>query len=109
MLAKYSIDTDKQLSAHKKSVTAQNATLFDARKRLRSQARSIRDTDRLAVVKDEIAALSEKIGELRREVRLCEDIDRRTTEMRDKLRMARAADKSEKAERKRHDPVRGRR
>ena len=109
MLAKHGIDTDKQLSAHKESVTAQITLLFNQRKSLRSQSRSVRDTDRLAAVKGEIAALSERIGELRKEVRLCEDVERRSVEMRDKLRRAREAEKSEGKERTRNDPIRGRR
>ena len=109
LLAKHGIDTDKQLSDHKESVTAQIATLFDARKHLRSQTRSIRDTDRLAAAKGEIAALSERIGELRKEVRLCDGVATRSTVMQGKLRMVREAEKPERKERTRHDPIRGRR
>ena len=109
LLAKHGIDTDKQLSAHKESVTSQIAVLSDARKRLRTQARGIQDTDRLAAVKGEIAALSGKIVALRKEVRLCENVATRSVEMRDKLRRARAAEKSEGKELTRHDPIRRRR
>jgi len=109
LLVKYGIDTDKQLAAHKKSVTAQMAVLINQRKHLRYQARSIRDDDKLTAVKSEIASLSENIGELRREVRLCEDIATRFTDMQNKIRIAREAEKSKGKEKSRYDPIRGRR
>ena len=98
LLVKHGIDTDKQLTAHKESVTAQITQLYNQRKRLRYQSRNIQDTDRLAAVKGEISALSDKIGELRRELRLCEDIETRSTNMRDKLNKVRDAVKSERKE-----------
>ena len=73
LLVTHRIDTAEQLAAHKDGLAAQSKTLCTNRKRLRHQARSIQDEEKLAAVKSEIAALSMKIGELRREVKLCEE------------------------------------
>jgi hypothetical protein len=88
LLAKHGIDTAEQLAAHKDGLTQRVISLSSTRKHLRYQARSIRDGDKLAAVKTEIADLSVKITELRREVRLCEDIEKRSADMKDKIRRA---------------------
>lgn len=104
------IDTAEQLAVHKDGLAAQFKTLCIQRKRLRHQARSIQDEEKSAAVKSEIAALSVKIGELRREVKLCEDIEMRSGVMRDKIRRAQEDEqKSNVKEMKPHEPFRGRR
>jgi len=108
LLVKHGIDTSEQLTAHKESVTVGLAALYGQRKRLHKQARSIRDEDKLAAVKSEIAALSGQIGELRREVRLCEGIEKRSAEMRGKIRRAAEEEKSRDKGVREHEP-RGRR
>ncbi len=109
LLAKHSIDTDEQLIAHKDGLTAQINTLYSARKSLRYRLRSIKDEGAAVSLKTEIAALSEKIGGLRREVRLCEDIETRSGVMRDNLRRAREDEESKKKEMTRNEPFRRRR
>ena len=110
LLVTHRIDTAEQLAAHKDGLTAQFKTLCTNRKRLRHQARNIQDEEKSAAVKSEIAALSMKIGELRREVRLCEDIEMRSGVMRDKIRRAQEDEqKSNVKEMKPHEPLRGRR
>jgi len=109
LLVKHSIDTAEQLTAHKDGLTAEIISLSGNRKHLRYQSRSIRDEDKLAAVKSEIAALSEKIGTLRREVRLCEDIEKRTVEMKEKIHKANEVEKSKGKELTKHEPFRGRR
>ena len=96
-MAKHGIDTIEQLTAHKDSAVSQMNTLSGTRQHLRNQIRSIRDEDKLAAVKAEISALSAQIAELRREVRLCKNIESRSVEMKDKLQMAREAATAEKS------------
>jgi len=86
LLVKYGIDTAEQLAAHKNGLTKELIRLCGTRKHLRYQSRSIQDEEKLTAVKAQISELSEKIGELRREVRLCEDIETRSADMKDKLR-----------------------
>jgi hypothetical protein len=110
LLVKYGIDTAEQLTAHKDGLTNQIISLSGERKSLRYQARSVRDEDKSAAMKTEIAALSTKIGELRREVRLCEDIETRSADMKTKIR--KAAEEQEKStgkELNKHDQFRRRR
>lgn len=109
LLVNHSIDTHEQLTAYKSGLTAQINTLYTQRKRLRNQARSIKDDEKLSSVKSEITVLSDKLGDLRREVRLCEDIERRSVEMKDKLRQAHEDEKSTGKERTSHESFRGRR
>ncbi|MDR1891624.1 MAG: relaxase/mobilization nuclease, partial [Oscillospiraceae bacterium] len=110
LLVKHGIDTAEQLTAHKDGLTNQIISLSGERKTLRYQARSVRDEDKSAAIKTEIAALSTKIGELRKEVRLCEDIETRSAVMKDKLRRANVErQKSQGKENAHHEPFRGRR
>jgi hypothetical protein len=110
LLVTHRIDTAEQLASHKDGLAAQFKTLCTNRKRLRHQARNIQDEEKSAAVKSEIAALSMKIGELRREVKLCEDIEMRSGVMRDKIRRAQEDEqKSNVKEMKPHEPLRGRR
>ena len=106
---KHGIDTGDQLDAYKESVSAQMAVLCGQRKHLHKQARSEKDEDRLAEVKTEIAALSGQIKELRREVRLFEDIEKRSADMRDKIRRAAEDEKSREQGVREYEPRRRRR
>ena len=109
LLVSCGIDTIEQLAAHKDGLSQRVVSLSSARKRLRYQVRSIRDEDKLSAAKSEIAALSGQIGELRMEVRLCEDIEKRSAEMREKIRIAAEEQKSIGKESKQHESLRGRR
>lgn len=109
LLVTYRIDTAEQLASHKDGLAVQFKTLCIQRKRLRYQARSIQNEEKLAAVRSEIAALSVKIGELRRGVKLCEDIEMRSAAMQDKIRMAQEDEKTQGKELTKHEPLRGRR
>lgn len=109
LLTAHGIDTAEQLAAHKDGMASQFKAFCTKRKRLRSQARSIQDEEKTAAIKSEIAALSVKIGELRREVKLCEDIEMRSAAMRDKIRRAQEDEKTQGKELTKHEPLRGRR
>lgn len=86
LLVKYGIDTTEQLTAHKDGLTIELISICGTRKHLRYQSRSICDEEKLTAVKAQISELSEKIGELRREVKLCENIETRSADMKNKLR-----------------------
>ena len=103
------IDTAEQLTVHKDGLAAQFKPVCIQRKRLRHQARSIQDEEKSTAIKSEIAALSMKICELRREVKLCEDIEMRSSVMRDKIRRAQEDEKTQGKELTKHEPLRGRR
>jgi len=109
LLAKHGIETSEQLATHKDGLQSQINMLYSQRKHLRYKSRSIKDTDELVEVKAKIAALSEQIKELRREVRLCEDIEKRSAEMRDKIRRAAEDKKSQERELTKYEQFRGRR
>ena len=109
LLVKQGIDNVQQLSAYKEGLTVQLTALYGQRKHLRYKSRSIRDMEELATLKSEIAALSNKIAETRRKVRLCDDIEARSVEMKDKLRKVREYEKSQGKKLSRVEQFRGRR
>jgi uncharacterized membrane protein len=97
-----------QLAEHKEGLAAQINSAYDDRRRLRNQVRTKNDSnDTVEQTKKEIAELSEKLKELRREVRLCEDIERRSTEMYEKLREANDYKKIHGKEKDRSEQLRG--
>jgi hypothetical protein len=103
------IDTTEQLSHYKEKLISQINNRNSQRKELRKKARSVRDEDTLVALKAEIAALSKQMGELRKEVRLCEDIEKRSGEMREKIRKEAEVKKILGKGPKKHEPFRGRR
>ena len=109
LLVKHKIDTAEQLTAYKDGLTHEIIALSGHRKHLRYQARSVRDEEKLPAVKADIAALSTKISELRKDVRLCEDIEKRSVDMKEKIRRAAEDEKNKGKEMSRHEPFRGRR
>lgn len=109
LLVKHKIDTAEQLTAYKEGLTHEIIALSGHRKHLRYQARSVRDGEKLSAIKANIAALSAKIGELRKEVRLCEDIEKRSVDMKEKIRRTAEDEKNKGKEMSRHEPFRGRR
>jgi len=109
LLAKHKIDTSEQLTTYKENLTTEMTALSGERKHRRYQVRSIRDEEKLAAAKADISSLSQKIGTLRKEVKLCEDIEKRSVEMKDKIHQANEAEKSQGKEMTKHEPFRGRR
>lgn len=88
LLVKHDINTSEQLKDYKNRTSSEIISLSSVRKKLRNQTRGIKDETKLSEVKMRISELSAKISELRKEVKLCEDIDARSAEMRDKLDIA---------------------
>jgi hypothetical protein len=110
LLVRHGIDTVEQLTTYKDGLTAEIAALSGERKRLRYQVRGVQGDEKMVAMKTGIAALSVKIGELRKEVRLCEDIERRSAQMETKIHTAdeEQNQKSIRKEKERHESFRGR-
>jgi hypothetical protein len=109
LLVAHGIDTTDELVAHKDGLTHRINALSSIRKDLRYKSRGIWDEGKSAALKSEIAALSNRISELRKEVRLCEGIEARSADMRDKIRRAAEEQKPNGKESRQHDKFRGRR
>jgi len=87
LLVKHGIDTDVQLFAHTDNLTQQITILTNQRQQLRNKLRSVRDPEKLTVMKDEVSELSKELSKLRREVWLCKDIGQRSGVMKEKIRL----------------------
>lgn len=98
LLCHYRIDTTEQLFSLKEDLQGKMAELADKRKHLRYKSRSVKDGERLSEIKEEIAGLSKQIGELRKEVVLCDGIAARSGVMKEKLEAVRQENSKEKEE-----------
>ena len=89
LLCHYRIDTTEQLFSLKEELQGKMEELADKRKHLRYQSRSVKDGEKLSEIKAEISGLSKQIGELRKEVGLCDGIAARSGAMKEKLETVR--------------------
>jgi hypothetical protein len=89
LLVNHNIETDVQLTAYKENVARQINTAYEERRQLRNRIRRAGNDAEMESAKAEITALTEKLKELRREVRHCENIAERSDEMRKKLQQER--------------------
>lgn len=79
LLGKHHIGTDEQLFSYQHSVEEQIKTVTADRTHLRNEIRKVDITDaELSQAKASISLLSEKLKELRKEVKLCQDIAARS-------------------------------
>jgi len=85
LLVRHDIDTDVQLDAHRQELQNQINLLNNQRILLRNKLRSIKDVERLASMKSEISVLSKSMGSLRREVSQCDEIERRSLDIKEKI------------------------
>ena len=102
LLAKHHIDTTEQLSAFQSGVENRIQEVVSSRKVLYRKLRTkpvVQDEEKQAEIKAEISALSGQLKELRREVKLCEDIAVRSQVIQDKMKAAREEEKSQGKER----------
>lgn len=82
LLAKYQIDTDKQLFSFKESLENEIKNLTADRTHLRNKIRRKNMDDvTLSKTKDEISEISRRLKTLRREIALCDDIAQRSKVM----------------------------
>ena len=86
LLSHHSIDTLEQLNAYEADVKSQLTGLTEQRKSLYRKLRTkavLADPARHEQIRAEIAALSGRLKDLRREVKLCEDIAARSLSQRE--------------------------
>lgn len=102
LLARHHIDTDEQLFLYKsdlkskiEALTEERDVLFRGRRTLAVKS----DKSARAEMKDKIDLLTSEIKELRREVRLCEDIAVRSGVMKEKIKTIREDEKEKEVNR----------
>ncbi len=108
LLAREKIDTGEQLLSYQSGVESQLQTLTAQRKELyRSQRRVevIEDAAKLAEVKTQTTAISKQLQNLRKEIKLCEDIAQRSGIIREKIQAVRE-DRSQGKENQKHEQFR---
>jgi hypothetical protein len=89
LLCRHRIDTQEQLSSFRAGLTGEIEALAAQRQELRNSIRRPKDEKTVAETKAQIALLSARMGEIRREVRLCDDIAARSEQFKEKIRQAR--------------------
>ena len=75
------------------------------RRLLRNRLRSIKDEEKQKPIKDEISELSKSMKPLRREIDLCNEIELRSADIKEKLRPEREGVRDKKDERSGNIPV----
>ena len=97
LLGKHHIGTDEQLFSYQHSVEEQIKTVTADRTHLRNEIRKVDITDaELSQAKASISLLSEKLKELRKEVKLCQDIAARSKVIEEKVDAVRAEEEKSK-------------
>ena len=89
LLCRCHIDTAEQLSSYQGSLETEKNELTEQRKGLYSQSRKLDGKEKEAV-KTQISDISKRLGEIRKEVRLCEGIAARSGTLKEKLQTVRA-------------------
>lgn len=89
LLCHYRIDTAEELFSLREDLQERMEQLTDERKHLRYKSRSIKDEVKLSEARAEISGLSKQIGELRKEVALCDGIAARSEVVKEKLKIVR--------------------
>ena len=78
LLGKYNINTAEELSLFTEGLSNKFKELAYRRAKLRNKLRRMHDTTEMQPIKDEISQLSLQMAELRKQMRLCEDIAARS-------------------------------
>jgi len=103
------IDTAQQLSSYKETLETRIDALTTQRKQLYRKQRTVAvKTDGAASlqVKEQIDSLSKELSKLRREVKLCSDIEIRSGIMQEHIKTVREDEESKRKEQKEHDQLR---
>ncbi len=108
LLARYRIDTSEQLFSYKTGLTERMGTLTAERAELRKHLRRLKEGPSVPEIKGKIAILSAALGEARKEMRLCDDIAKRTEQIKEKTATVKQEQNRNGKERKRYEPFRGR-
>jgi len=78
LLGKYNIHTAEELSLFTEGLSEKFKSLAYDRAKLRNKLRRMHDTEAMQPIKDEISQLSLQMADLRRQMKLCEDIAARS-------------------------------
>lgn len=89
LLCRCHIDTAEQLSSYQGSLESEKNELTEQRKGLYSLSRKLSGEEKEAV-KAQLSDISKRLGEIRKEVRLCEGIAARSGTLKEKLQAVRA-------------------
>lgn len=111
LLAVNHIDTAQQLVSYKDSLETEIQVLNSQRKELYRSRRTIAvksDPEKYAAINAEISSISKQLSQLRREVKLCDDIAIRSGVMKEKIQAVHMDKQSERKEQKRDEPFRRR-
>ena len=109
LLAEHRIDTAEQLSSYKSELESQIVALTADRKQLYRKQRTVAvksDEDLQVQVKTQINVISGQLKRLREEVRLCDDIARRSGVMQEKIEAVRKDEKTTGKEKTRYEQFR---
>ena len=111
LLARNRIDTAEQLVSYQSELTGKIETLTEQRKGLYHARRTVAvkaDEARCGEVSAQIAAISKELSQLRREVKLCDDIATRSGVIKEKIKAVREDAQSERKENTRDEQLRRR-
>ena len=109
LLAEHRIDTAEQLSSYKSELESKISELTSDRKQLYRKQRTVavKSDEALQIqIKAQITAMSGQLTQLRREVKLCDDIAQRSGVMLEKLRSVREDEKTTGKEKNRYEHFR---
>ena len=95
LLCRCHIDTAEQLLLYQGSLESEKNELTEQRKGLYSLSRKVSGEEKEAV-KTQISDISKRLGEIRKEVRLCEGIAARSDTLKEKLQAVRADEQETK-------------
>lgn len=74
LLGKYQIFTAEQLHDHAEKISEQFQSLAIQRKKLQNRLKRMHDSEQMQPIKDQVAALTERMAELRKEMRICTNV-----------------------------------
>lgn len=74
LLGKYQIYTAEQLHDHTEKISEQFKSLAIQRKKLQNRLKRMHDSERMQPIKDQVAALTERMAGLRREMKICTNV-----------------------------------
>lgn len=111
LLAVHRIDTAQQLSSYKNELETRIESVTAQRKQLYRKQRTVAvksDDAESERVSTAISTLSKELCQLRKEVKLCNDIEIRSGVMREHIQTVRQDEQSERKEKREHDQFRRR-
>ena len=73
-MGKYQIYTAEQLHDHTERISEEFKSLAIARKKLQNKLRRLHDSGQMQPIKEQIAALTDRMAELRKEMRICTNV-----------------------------------